>query len=127
MNAKDDYNKEVTLKIRLKTRDFLSLNNITHAFYNLDIEVQKIVYKENKRTLSMSFVIDSNTSLNELLKELKRIPNVSDISRVFPLRLKIYYIFYALSLFLITAIIFMVNFLDISKYQKNLFLELVLL
>lgn len=127
LNAKDDYNKEVTLKIRLKTRDFLSLNNITHAFYNLDIEVQKIVYKENKRTLSMSFVIDSNTSLNELLKELKRIPNVSDISRVFPLRLKIYYIFYALSLFLITAIIFMVNFLDISKYQKNLFLELVLL
>lgn len=127
LNAKDDYNKEVTLKIKFKTRDFLSLNNITNTFYNLDIEVKKIVYRENKRGLFISFVIDSNTSLNELLKELKRSPNVSDITRVFPLRLKIYYIFYALSLFLITGIIFMVNFLDISKYQKNLFLELVLL
>ena len=126
LNNKDDYNKEVTLKIKFKTKDFLSLNNITSTLYDLDIEVNKIVYRENKNSAFISFVIDSNTSLNELLKELKRIPNVSDITRVFPLRLKVYYIFYALSLFIITAIIFTINFLDISKYQKNLFLELVL-
>ncbi|MGE4444387.1 MAG: HD domain-containing protein [Candidatus Altimarinota bacterium] len=126
LNNKEEYNKEVSLKIKFKTKDFLSLNNITKTFYDLDIEMSKIVYRENKNYASVSFVIDSNTSLNELLKELKRIPNVSYIRRIFPLRLKLYYVFYALSLFIITAIIFTINFLDISKYQKNLFLELVL-
>lgn len=125
-NNKDDFNKSVSLKIKFKTKNFLSINNITKTFYNLDIDVHKISYSEQKNYAIIHFVIDSNTSLNDLLKELLRIPNISQIMRVFPFRLKIYYSFYALSLFLITWIIFWINFLDISKYQKNLFLELVL-
>lgn len=126
LHKKDDYKKEVSLKIKFKTKDFLSINNITKTFYDLNVEIWKIIYKEKKNCILVSFVIDSNASLNELLKELKRVPNIANIIRVFPLRLKLYYIFYALSLFFISAIIFMINFLDITKYQKNLVLEIVL-
>ncbi len=126
LSDKNDYKKEVSLKIKFKTKDFLSINNITKVFYDLDVEITKINYKNNKNISLINFVIDSNSNLNELLKELKRCPNVADISRIFPLRLKIYYISYAFSLFLITWIILLINFLDITKYQKNLFLEIVL-
>jgi len=126
MNEKKDYNKKVSLKIKFKTKDFLSINNLTNTFYSLNIEIKKIIYKEDKNCVLIHFVIDSNHSLKELLKELKRAPNVLEIIRVFPLRLKLYYIFYAFSLFLVTGIIFSINFFDISKFEKNLFLEIVL-
>lgn len=126
LSEKKYYDKEVSLKIKFKTKDFLSINNITKTFYDLNVDILKIIYKEKKNTAIVSFVIDSNTNLNELLKELKRVPNIANIIRIFPLRLKLYYMFYALSLFLISGIILIINFLDITKYQKNLVLEMVL-
>lgn len=115
---KNSFNKEVSLKLKLKTKDFVSINNLTKIFFDLDINLKKLYFKENKNCIFVNFDIDSSESLNWLLKELKRAPNIANITRVFPLRLKIYYLVYLLSIIIISWIIFSLNVFNVSGKTK---------
>lgn len=126
-NDKNIFNKRVLLKIKTKTKDFMNINNITKVFYDLDLDVKNLSYKEDKNIILVYFEITSNQNLSEVLKELNRVPNVDNISRMFPFRLKVYYTIFWFSLFLILSMIFSINMLDISKYQRDLFLDFLLL
>ncbi|MBW7954198.1 bifunctional (p)ppGpp synthetase/guanosine-3',5'-bis(diphosphate) 3'-pyrophosphohydrolase [Candidatus Gracilibacteria bacterium] len=124
--TKDDKDKKVFIKINLKTIDDLSINNIIDTFFKLGISIEKIIYKKNKNTINISFNINNSSGLKDILKELKRLPNILNITRVFPFRLKIYYLFYTISLALIFCSVFFLNFFNVSSYEKGLILEIIL-
>jgi|GEM_PF-3531669 len=120
------FNKRVLLKIKTKSRDFMSVNNITKVFYDLELNVKNISYKEDKNVIFVYFEISSNQNLQDVLKELQRVPNVANIYRMFPFRLKLYYTIFSLSIFILLVMIFLINTIDISKYQRDLYLEILL-
>lgn len=126
LNDKKTFDKKVTLKMDLKVKDFNTINYTTKIFYNLNLEIKDISYKENKNCIVLTFDIDSNSTLIGLLSELKRAPNIAKITRIFPLRLTIYYLIYFISISVISSIIFFMNLFDFSKYEKTMVLEWVL-
>lgn len=126
LNDKKTFDKKVTLKMNLKLKDFNTINYTTKIFYNLNLEIKDISYKENKNCILLTFDIDSNSTLSELLSELKRAPNIAKITRIFPLRLTIYYLIYFISISVISSIIFFMNLFDFTKYEKTMVLQWVL-
>ncbi|MDD5770082.1 MAG: HD domain-containing protein [Candidatus Gracilibacteria bacterium] len=124
--TKNELDKKVSLKINLKTKDCNTINNITKLFYELNLSIKEIIYKENHIYILLTFDIDSNSTLNELLLELKRVPNILNVIRIFPLRLKLYYGIYFLILFLLSSIVIFIDLFDFTKYEKTIFLEFTL-
>lgn len=123
---KKTFDKKVNLKIDLKINDCNTINSITKIFYSLNLNINEISYKEEKNSIILSFEVDSSTTLKELLSELKRAPNILNITRIFPLRLRVYYLIYFTSLFIISLVILFVNFFDFTKYEKTMVLQWVL-
>lgn len=120
------FDKKVSLKIYLKLKDFNILNNVTKIFYSLNLIIKEINYSDKKNHIIIKFEVDNSNTLDNLLSELKRIPNVLKIVRMFPFRLKMYYFLYFLAVSFLTGIIFFINIFDFSKYQKTLVLQWVL-
>jgi len=104
-------------------KDFNTINYITKIFYNLNLNIQSIEYSQKKESIKTSFEVDSHTTLNELLSEIKRAPNILKVTRVFPIRLMIYYILYLTSLSVITSILFFIHFFDFNNTEKSIVLQ----
>lgn len=119
--------KNIVLKIKFKTKDFLSINHILQTFFTLGIDITKVIYKESKNLAWFEFSLARDFSqFSDALKELKRVPNVASISRVFPIRLKIYYTLCSLIVVCILIVPFIIQRLNISHSEKSFLLELVL-
>lgn len=118
--------KSICLKVFFKTIDFLSLHHLHNAFYELGIDIKQMSYDEKKNMALYHFALEKNAHFQEILRELKRIPNVASITRVFPLRLQMYYGIYFWLLLSILGFLFLLNFFDISLYLKDFYLKIVL-
>jgi len=125
-NDKNHYTKNVSLKIKIKTDDFITINNINNTIYNLGLNIDKLRYNSLKNTIYINLYIDNNKTLDELLDELKRTPNVLDIVRIFPIRLKLYYIMFFFSIFLISILILLILLINDSKEIQNNTINLIL-
>lgn len=112
---KNDFYNEVSLKIFTKTNDFTSINNIVNILYNLNIKTNKLNFKDKKNSISLNVSIDSTKELDNLLKELNRAPNVLNVIRVFPMRLKIYYLLFFISIISLSWLVLFINLVDVNQ------------
>lgn len=117
---KKDFVKEISLKIFTKTNDFTTIEDITNIFYNLNININNLNYKKTWNTISVSWDIKNKEDLDNLLEELKRAPNVLKVLRIFSMRLKLYYMFFLISIFILLSLVITINLIDLSSTKRFL-------
>lgn len=115
-----DFKKDVSLKIFTKTSDFTTISNITNIFYNLNINITKLDYKQKKWCMYLMAKVESKEELDELFWELKRAPNVLNVIRVFSMRLRIYYLLFFLSTITFLWIFISINVIDLAETKTML-------
>jgi hypothetical protein len=85
-----DFTHEVSFKIVVKTWDIFTTQHIINVVYHLSITLKKITYNHKRWILYLDLYVGSSDNYDELLKELKRTPNVAEVIRIFPMKLQIY-------------------------------------
>lgn len=120
------FDKKVTLRLNLKMKDFNTIACVTKIFYNLHLSLFALEYIQWRNMILVSFEVDDNSTLQEVLWEIKRAPNILSVTRVFPFRLTLYYIIYFASVSVMTAIIFFMNYFNFDVTAQSLLLQSIL-
>lgn len=125
-NSKLDFKEEILLKIFTKSYDFTFLNIVSDILYNLNVDVHRISYNKKRNYVNIKIKIHEKNDLENLISEIKRAPNVLDVIRVFPIRLKIYYAFFIWTLVLLGILSFILNMVFLSLDTSRVIIDIFL-
>lgn len=125
LSFKKNFDKIVYLKLYLKVKNSNIINSILNIFNALSLDLKEVIYREESNIILLKFEIDKKSTLDNLLLELNRAPDVQKIDRIFPLRLKMYYFLYFLSIIAISSIIFFMNFFNFTLDERTFILKIV--
>lgn len=125
-NSKVDFKEEILLKIFTKSYDFTFLNIISDILYNLNVDVHRLSYNKVKSYVNIKIKIHEKNDLENLIWEIKRAPNVLDVIRVFPFRLKLYYASFFVSLIFLWIASFILNLMFIKYETSRVIIDFVL-
>lgn len=115
------FSHEVSFKIFTKLWDTTILQTTTKILYHLGISMKKISYNQKKWVMYLDLYVGKREQYDELLKELKRAPNVAEVIRIFPLKLVLYCALLTFLLTLILGVIFWSWSFEIVYYDVFLF------
>lgn len=123
LNSKIDFKKEVCLKIFTKSYDYTVLSNLNEILYNLNVDLLEVNYNKLKNSIYLSFKLDKLEWLDNLVNEIKRAPNILEVRRVFPFRLKIFYILFTLFLTILLWLSFYLNMFFINFQTQRFWID----
>ena len=103
--------KEVALKLFVKVIDYKTRLNAVRVFQILNIKIENLIDK--KEYYLVNCFIENIDHLNKLILELKRLPNIRDLKRIIPNKLKIFYLAIFPALFLL-----IISFLFLSTFNQ---------
>lgn len=111
--------KIIILRFSLKTKDLRAELPIVEVFNNLNTKIINLNYY-NEEYIDITCEIDSVSHLQNILAELKRLPNVKQISRIFPKKLIVVYVVIILIWALLLSNPLFINYLNELTYNNNL-------
>jgi len=114
-------NNHITIQVQTKTQDFVSLNQIITLVYNLDIQLDSLHFNRLRGQLYLHFSLDSKRTLDSMLSELRRVPNIASVRRIFPMRLWAYYGLLLLVIVVVALGILGANFFHLTRFEMNSF------
>ena len=126
LSSKLDFKKELSLKVYTKSYDYTILKNITDILFNLNIDLQKINYNKSKNYVFINIKLSDIEIFDNLVSEIKRAPNVLDVVRVFPFRLKLYYLLFSIFLTILMSVAFYLNMFYISIESNKIIVDITL-
>lgn len=113
--------KSVSLDIYPKVEDFTLIWSIISLFKTLNIKIKSIDYKWD--CIHITFFVKTFGEFQNLFLELKRIPNIREIKRLFPFRLIIFNILLMIFMLIVAINPFILAYLlDVWFVEKNIML-----
>lgn len=120
-----DISREMSFKIITKMGDTRIVGNILQMLHQLMIGVKKISYNNKRWMIYLDIFMWVGENYDEFIHELKRLPNVAEVYRIFPSKLRWNCLFLSI---LLALIFWNIYFLDVFIFGTPwLFVGVVML
>ncbi len=105
-----DVTHEISFKVGTKIWDPKIVAHFVNVLSQLWIEIHKIKYNHKRGILYLDIFVSTNDNYDELVKELRRLPNVAEVYRIFPTKLLLNCVALSVLLCVILINIFVVEY-----------------